>query len=97
MASGGAHRSPLPSQPQRQWPQRLLRAFWMGLRETLVIVVVIFVAAFAITEIGTAVVSRPGAPAAVVLPELWPIVRWLAPFMFVTTVLKTLVKEPTRL
>ena len=68
----------------------------MGLFETVVLVVVIFAAAFAITEIGTAVVSRPGAPAAVVLPELWPIVRWLAPIMFVTTVLKTLVKESAR-
>jgi hypothetical protein len=67
----------------------------VGLFETLALVVVIFAAAFAITEIGTAVVSKPGAPAAVVLPDLWPIVRWLAPIVFVTASLKALAKGST--
>ncbi len=95
MATPQWRQGALPSQPRprRQWPRSLLRALRVGIFETAALVIVIFVAAFAITKIGTVVVSRPGAPAAVVLPDRWPIVRWLVPIVFVTASLKALVKE----
>ena len=62
----------------------------MGARDTAVLVVVVWAAAWAITTVGSNLVSRPGAAAQVILPDLWPILRIVLPLYFLAKVLRAL-------
>ncbi len=81
-----------PGEPRWPWPQRCLRAIAVGAVDTVVLVLVVLAASWAITEFGPRLVSRPGASAQVILPDVWPILRLVLPLYFVVKTLRALLK-----
>ncbi len=64
--------------------------------DTVILVVVIVVASWAITTFGPRLVSRPGASAQVILPDLWPVMRVVLPLYFVVKTVKALASNRRR-
>ena len=53
---------------------------------------VVWAASWAITTFGPHLVSRPGASAQVILPDLWPILRLVLPVYFLAKALRALLR-----
>lgn len=71
----------------------MLKALAIAARDTVVLVLVVIAASWAITTYGPNLVSSPGGSGQVILPDLWPSLRIVLPLYFVWKTLKALIQR----